>query len=354
MELEQAAAKLMEIHRKLMVEKNEEFQSTNDPQQEVLDRFQPIFSPEHLPHLTCEEFRSFLNSNNNHHWSGLHRMGPRICSDLPRLQKALSTLVDENIDIVERLNFTEQSVSGMGKAIISAILLVVFPDKYGVWNSTSEGGLKRLGLWPNFDRGETFGQRYVKINEILLALSNLTSIDLWTIDTLWWKVEIEEDEEAISSTTEELEITETSVLSKPSQSQRFGLERHLHEFLRDNWNKISLGKEWAIYSEPGDEEAGYEYPCDVGRIDLLAKHRTAPRWLVVELKRNQSSDATIGQVLRYMGWVRTHLASNDEAVEGLIISHQADKTIQYALETLNNVSLQLYEVKFELFSPEFT
>jgi hypothetical protein len=134
----------------------------------------------------------------------------------------------------------------------------------------------------------------------------------------------------------------------PSADQHFGLERHLHEFLRDNWNRIELSKDWAIYSEPGDEEAGYEYPCDIGRIDLLAQHKREGRWLVIELKREQSADQTMGQLLRYMGWVGQHLAAKDEPIQGMIICRDADKTLQYALHAVSNVEVRLYEVEFRL------
>ena len=83
-------------------------------------------------------------------------------------------------------------------------------------------------------------------------------------------------------------------------------------------------------------------------IDLLARHKKEPKWLVVELKRGQSSDQTVGQVLRYMGWVRENLASPEEKVQGLIISHSEDKKIRYALKHTSNVELNLYEVDFNL------
>ena len=54
-----------------------------------------------------------------------------------------------------------------------------------------------------------------------------------------------------------------------STDTKFGLERTLHDFLKENWNNTELGQEWDIYSEPGDQEAGYEYSCAAGRIDIL-------------------------------------------------------------------------------------
>ncbi len=72
---------------------------------------------------------------------------------------------------------------------------------------------------------------------------------------------------------------------------------------------------------------------------------------MVELKRNHSSDKTVGQVLRYMGWVREHLAGPDEAVEGLIVAHQADASVRYALSSVHGVRVKLYEVDFRFRDP---
>jgi hypothetical protein len=56
-------------------------------------------------------------------------------------------LLDESQPVEERLNSAIAMVPGMGKAVSTALLLIVYPDKYGAWNNTSEGGLKILDLW---------------------------------------------------------------------------------------------------------------------------------------------------------------------------------------------------------------
>ena len=315
-----------------------------EPRDTVLARFQPVFAPDHVTEITEDEFRSFLLLENNHHWSGLHRQGPRMCADMNRLRDALAILIDESQPIADRLDRAIEMVSGMGKNVASAILLVTQPERYGVWNNRSEANMKRLGIWPKFDRGESFGSRYVKVNQILLQLRDMLQLDLWTLDALWWYL----DQKESPPLSEVTETTSGSSNVSAETEQRFGLERHLHEFLRDNWDRLELGREYALYQEPGDEEAGYEYPCDVGRIDLLAKHKKEPRWLVVELKRNQTSDQTVGQLLRYIGWVKQHLAEDGDEVHGLIICRKADKALYYALSTVPNVELRLYEVEFHL------
>jgi hypothetical protein len=288
-----------------------------EPRDSVLARCQSVFSPENVTVITEEEFRSFLLSENNRHWSGLHRLGSKMCADMERLHEALAILVDEDRPVADRLD----KATGMSKNIATAILLIRYPDKYGVWNNCSESHMKNLDIWPVFDRKESFGSRYVKVNQIMLQLCNMLQIDLWTLDALWWYLD------------QKTEIVDPSTASALVRSeQRFGIERHLHEFLRDNWNRLELGQEWNIYQEPGDEEAGYEYPCDIGRIDLLAKHKSEPRWLVVELKRDQTSDQTVGQLLRYIGWVKHHLAADDEVVHGLIICHKADDSLRLCIK----------------------
>ncbi len=319
-----------------------------EPRDAVLARFRPIFSPAHLSAITAEEFRSFLLFENNRHWTGLHRQGTRMCSDMVNLRKALATLLNENEPVSKRLDEAIAMVWGMGKNVASAILMVSQPDRYGVWNNRSEATLKRFDAWPNFNRGESFGNRYVKVNQILLQLRDALNIDLWTLDSLWWIIDEQESGEISSGEGTELGASSLAV----ECGQQFGLERHLHEFLRDNWNHLEIGQEWGLYQEPGDEEAGYEYPCDVGRIDLLAKHRTQSRWLVVELKRNQTSDQTVGQLLRYIGWVKRHLADENDEVHGMIICREADASLHYALSAVPNVKLQFYEVEFHLREPE--
>lgn len=315
-------------------------------QAQVLARFEPIFAPAALLNLKEADVRDFLIYDNNKHWCGLQRLGPWLCADMPALRSGLAVLLDESRPIADRYDHAIAHIKGMGRAVATAILLVAYPDKYGVWNTTSEGGLKALELWPRFARGEYEGSRYATLNTLFLRLSAALQIDLWTLDALWYYLLL--DMNAGESPLPDPVHDEVVGDGEAMAVQAFGLERHLHEFLRDNWAATTLGKTWQLYSEPGNENAGYEYPCGVGRIDLLARHRSEPKWLVVELKRSQTSDQTVGQVLRYMGWVRHHLAEAREEVYGLIVAHSVDPSLTYAVSATPNVDLMLYQVHFSL------
>ena len=302
---------------------------------QVLSRYGPVFSLDHITELDPETLKAFLLFENNQHWSGLHRHGNRICQDMDKLRAALTQLLDEERPLAERLDQATTSVNGLGKAITTAILLVAYPDKYGAWNNTSEGALRELGIWPDFDRGASLGQKYEQVSTLLIHLAEQVDTDLWTLDALYWFILRHEER-----------IAREAAPRVPSESA-FGLERHLHDFMRDNWDSIELGQAYALYEENG-EEAGYEFPTDVGRIDLLAQHRTKGDLLVIELKRGPSGDATVGQVLRYMGWVRRRLAQGHQKVRGMIIAHQAEPGLVYAVDAVPDVELRLYEVSFRL------
>ena len=69
---------------------------------------------------------------------------------------------------------------------------------------------------------------------------------------------------------------------------------------------------------------------DAGRIDILAKD-SQQGYVVVELKRDKASDSALGQILRYIGWVRLNLLSNDEMVRGYVVGDRFDDKIAYAL-----------------------
>jgi hypothetical protein len=316
-----------------------------ESQDEVLARYGPAFQPDRMKTLEEDVLRSFLRIENNHHWSGLHRQVNRVCADMAATRAALAELVNDARPISDRMQ-PVTDIKGMGKGIITAILHVAYPDKYGVWNNTSNDGLDDLGLLPRPPRGASFGERYAAVNEVLVALANELDVDLWTLDTIWWYLGDDEDEEDVDQHT--IPLPETPTAPTSTKTTRFALERHLHDYMFDNWDMLDLAQDWDIYTRDGEPEAGYEFRTPIGRIDLLAKHKREPRWLVIELKREKSSDAVVGQVLRYMGWLQKHLVEIGETVEGLVVATEGDPQLHYALEVVPSVSFKSYEVEFRL------
>ena len=349
-----AVSEIRPVLRRILTDPDEEIAFTLNAKEEVVARYQPIFLPEYVGSITEEEFKSFLLYRNNHHWKGFQRLGGYVTQDMDLLREALTILVNEELPIEVRLEQLLPKkgtmVPRLGRAILTAILLVTYPDRFGALNKITEGGLRLVGIWPQFERGASFAQRYVEVNEILLRLASSLECDLWTLDAIWRPVSIAHEQDEIVDDG----AGEASIAVDVELNQRFGLEKYLQQFLYDNWDSILQLRDWFLYEEDGDI-VGFEYNTgEIGRIDLLARHKTDPKWLVVELKRNQGTDQTMGQVQRYMGWVSENLASSGDEVQGLIICQTFDQGLRYALGMTRYIDLMEYEVDFRLRVPENT
>ncbi|EKU58510.1 hypothetical protein APD05_16830 [Acinetobacter nosocomialis] len=143
-------------------------------------------------------------------------------------------------------------------------------------------------------------------------------------------------------TVEHLEPDE--VLEDPTA---FALEKHLEHFLVENWSKTELGATYDIYIEDG-QLVGQQYPSDTGPIDILAISKDKKTLLVVELKRGRASDRVVGQIQRYMGYVKDELAETDQQVKGVIIALEDDLRIRRALSVAQNIEFYRYQLSFKL------
>jgi restriction system protein len=127
----------------------------------------------------------------------------------------------------------------------------------------------------------------------------------------------------------------------------FAMEKHLEDFLVQNWAQTELGELYDIYQEDG-EMVGQQYLTDTGPMDILAIKKDKSELLVVELKKGRASDAVVGQVLRYMGYAAQELAEPNQTVRGAIIALEDDKRIRRALAVAPNIDFFRYQVSFRL------
>jgi restriction system protein len=120
----------------------------------------------------------------------------------------------------------------------------------------------------------------------------------------------------------------------------------LKSFLWKNWENTAIGKSFDIYQE-GDF-FGQQVKTDTGPIDILAISKDEKVLLVVELKKGRASDSVVGQIQRYMGFVKSEMAGPDQTVKGAIIALEDDKRIRRALTVAPDIEFYRYEVSFEL------
>jgi hypothetical protein len=131
-----------------------------------------------------------------------------------------------------------------------------------------------------------------------------------------------------------------------ANTHEFAMEAHLEEFLYKNWNSINWGASLQLYKT--DELDGRQYPAGPWSIDFLAIDQADNSLVVIELKRGKTSDSTVGQLMRYMGWVRKNLAKPGENVKGLIVAHEVDQALGYATSGQPDIQVKTYEVSFRL------
>lgn len=340
MDLKEAILKTKEDYQK-PERQNEE--------KEVIEKYSYIFHSNNLDTLSKEDFKSFLLIKNNKHWDGIHRQGNMITQDMDKLKNTLKILLDDNRPLKERLDFLfpknkPNYIKGLGRAIVTPILMVAYPTKYSVYNNRSVEGLRKTGLEPKFSRGASFSEKYIEINKVLCDLASENDMALFQLDDVWWK--ITEGYKPKPIVEEEKEVEELSA--------GFGLELHLHSFLVANWDSSPFGKNYEILTEDGDIIEKYQIEENgkrIGEIDILAKDKKTGEWVVIELKKDKTSDAVIGQTLRYMGWVEKNKVEKGEGVKGIIIVKETDEKLEYALSALKdkvNISCFKYNVQFSL------
>lgn len=126
----------------------------------------------------------------------------------------------------------------------------------------------------------------------------------------------------------------------------FPYEAHLRDYLSKAENLDFIKKGLHIYIDEQGRN-GVEYvTTDAGTIDLLAESING-NMTVIELKVSRGDDYVIGQVLRYMGWVKKNLPEAKD-VNGIIIASEISHKLKYAVSMVHNVELFSYKLKFEI------
>jgi len=123
----------------------------------------------------------------------------------------------------------------------------------------------------------------------------------------------------------------------------FAYEKDLQHFLAKHLSKIEPGL--TLYQE--EDINGIEFPVGSRYIDILALDKDN-NYVVVELKVSKGYDRVVGQILRYMAWIRKNQADEGQKVRGVIIARKISEDILLACSEIANIDLYEYGLSVSL------
>lgn len=125
--------------------------------------------------------------------------------------------------------------------------------------------------------------------------------------------------------------------------REFAYEKDLQNFLSKNLSLIEPGL--YLYEEEGI--TGVEFPVGNRFVDILALDKKK-NYVVIELKVSRGYDRVVGQLLRYIGWIRQNHADSNQLVRGVIVAREISDDLLLACATVDNVELYEYQLSVSL------
>ena len=171
---------------------------------------------------------------------------------------------------------------------------------------------------------------------------------------LGWSIESSENEVLLIAPTLGAELVRPYIdaneaateAEADSEETYFEYENQLQDFLVQNLNQINFAGNFISLYADADGRSGREYPTKIGYIDILARNSSGD-FFVIKLKRGRASDRVVGQVLRYMGWVKKNIALKRQ-VYGVIVALSVDDQLKYAASVAPNILTFEYRMNFSL------
>lgn len=123
------------------------------------------------------------------------------------------------------------------------------------------------------------------------------------------------------------------------------MKKQLKDFIIQNWDNTPLSKKLELIIQDGGL-VSQQYQTEIGPIDILTRDKSFGDYVEIELKKNQTSDVTVGQILRYMGWAKEKF--NNQSVRGFIIAREYNKRLDYATKSTSQISIYTSSIDFQL------
>ncbi len=238
-------------------------------------------------------------------------------------------LTEFSLEIVKEA----ETIKGVSRSLVGKILAIYFPDIFITIYGLQDEILERIyeNYKPQFPNGV---ELYFRNNYLLLQLKKKYAPHMTNDEFshfLWKIYGLLKKKQKKIQTDEKIDALET---------------QHYQTLIHRNFKILFRGKLKYYDPERQNEKYGRFDTQEVGEMDFLAVDEKN-NFVVIEIKRH-STDKTVGQILRYMGWVKKNLCKNHQSVRGLIIAESKDNRLDYALIHVPNVKFKKMHLHVEI------
>jgi hypothetical protein len=111
-------------------------------------------------------------------------------------------------------------------------------------------------------------------------------------------------------------------------------ERNLEDFVVQQLDEV----------ETGLRLVKRQLSTPAGRLDLLCQDALG-NYVVIELKKSQGTDQVVGQILRYMGWVKEEYP--ESSVRGIVVVGKKDEALRYAINAAHDIEAKEFRLSIK-------
>jgi 5-methylcytosine-specific restriction protein B len=161
------------------VQESKSYKNWTPKRQKGLEKAHKWVQPDVIKNISDEDlkanFLSYYQKNSGEKQHLDQRNKKPIVEDMSKFRETLLFLLDESIDIQERINEVlsgKHKINRLGRSIATALLMDFDPDKYSLWNNKTDSGFKIIG-WKAHERGNTQGEDYIKTLDFIQIVKNL-------------------------------------------------------------------------------------------------------------------------------------------------------------------------------------
>lgn len=227
------------------------------------------------------------------------------------------------------------NLKGIARAFVGKVLSIYFPEIFINIFGHQDVFLSRL--YSDYKPEYHGVELYLRNNYLLLGIKNkyVSHLTNSEFSYLLYKLFTSFDQDRRDN------------ISMEDKSKIDALEvQHYQSLIHRNFAQLFGNRLQYFDLERQNEKNGQFDTQEVGILDFLAIDKNND-FVVIELKRS-SSDATLGQLLRYMGWVNKNLCDKKQKVRGIIIAESKDNRLDYAMTIVPDVEFKKMKLNVEI------